>query len=234
MILDILKPAEYRYERKFLISQLSSYEIESFVRLHPAAFSEIYSPRFVNNIYFDTVGMEAYNDNLIGIKDRLKVRIRWYGELFGYIEKPVLELKIKRGFLGGKMHYPLGPFNLDGSYSITLQQNLFARADIPELVKDYLKSLRFSLLNRYRRKYYQSADGKYRITIDAGMEYYRIDGANNYFLAKTGRLDYAIMELKYAQEDDDGAISITSLFPVRITKSSKYVAGVEGINTSVL
>lgn len=45
--------------------------------------------------------MLAYQDNLIGISDRMKVRIRWYGALLGLIEEPVLELKIKRGFLGG-------------------------------------------------------------------------------------------------------------------------------------
>ena len=120
MTTDILNPESFRYERKFLISQLSRHEIESIIRLHPAAFSEIYHQRFVNNIYFDTVGLSAYKDNLTGISDRLKVRIRWYGDLFCLIEEPFLELKIKRGFLGGKLRFPLASFQ---SYTPHLQEN---------------------------------------------------------------------------------------------------------------
>ncbi|MDP2729354.1 MAG: VTC domain-containing protein, partial [Dehalococcoidales bacterium] len=128
------------------------------VILNPAVFSEIYHPRFVNNIYFDTVDMSAYQDNLIGISDRLKVRIRWYGELFGLIEEPVLELKIKRGFLGGKLKFPLASFYLDRNYSLQSQQDMFAEANVPEVVRYYVKSLKFSTLNRYQRKYFQSMD----------------------------------------------------------------------------
>jgi len=181
MIVDILSPANFRYERKFLISELSKYEIESIVRLHPSAFSEIYHPRFVNNIYFDSVGMLAYQDNLIGISDRLKVRIRWYGELFGLIEEPVLELKIKKGFLGRKLRFPLASFQLDSGYSLQSQQDIFAEADVSEIVRDYLKSLKFAPLNRYQRKYFQSTDHKFRITLDSDMEFYRIDSADNHF-----------------------------------------------------
>jgi hypothetical protein len=36
-----------------------------------------------------------------------------------------------------------------------------------------------------------------------------------------------IVELKYAAGDDDDARSITSAFPFRPTKSSKYVTGVQ-------
>ena len=51
----IRKPSQFRYERKFFISQLTKFEVESMIRIHPAVFSEIYHKRFVNNIYFDTV-----------------------------------------------------------------------------------------------------------------------------------------------------------------------------------
>lgn len=233
MILDILNPTSFRYERKFLISQLNRHEIESMVKLHPAAFSEIYHPRFVNNIYFDEVGMSAYHDNLVGISDRLKVRIRWYGELFGLIENPVLELKIKRGFLGGKLRFPLASFCLDSGYSLQLQQDIFAEADVPEILDDYLKSLKFTLLNRYQRKYFQSTDRKFRITIDFDMEFYRIDPADNSFAEKVADRNNTILELKYSDKDDDEARFITNLFPVRMTKSSKYVAGIEGLDAAM-
>ena len=95
MIADVLNPTSFRYERKFLVSELNRFEIESIVRLHPAIFSEIYHQRSVNNIYFDTMNVSNYLDNINGVKQRLKVRIRWYGDLFGFIDKSVLEFKIK-------------------------------------------------------------------------------------------------------------------------------------------
>jgi hypothetical protein len=36
---------QYRYERKFIISELSRQEIEAHVRLHPAMFTEIHHSR---------------------------------------------------------------------------------------------------------------------------------------------------------------------------------------------
>jgi len=229
MIMNILNPTDFRYERKFLISQLSRYEVESIVKFHPAAFSEIYYWRFVNNIYFDTVGMSAYQDKLIGISDRLKVRIRWYGELFSLIKEPVLELKIKRGSLVGKLRFPLASFYLDRGYSLRLQQDIFAKSDIPEMMRDYLKTLKFTLLNRYHRKYFQSIDRKFRITIDFDMESYRIDPVANCFVEKSTDHTNTILELKYSDKDDEEARFITDLFPVRMTRSSKYVTGIESL-----
>jgi hypothetical protein len=171
--------------------------------------------------------MAAYQDKLIGISDRLKVRIRWYGELFGLIKEPVLELKIKRGSLAGKLRFPLASFHLDRGYSLRLQQDIFAKSDIPEMLIDYLKTLKFTLLNRYHRKYFQSTDHKFRITIDFDMESYRIDPVANCFVEKSTDHADTILELKYSDKDDEEARFITDLFPMRMTRSSKYVTGIE-------
>ena len=50
---------------------------------------------------------------------------------------------------------------------------------------------------------------------------------NNTFLNSYFDNASVILELKYDQEHDFGASHITSSFPFRITKSSKYVSGVE-------
>ena len=86
---ETTKTNNYRYERKFFISNLTKYEIESLIKLHPALFSEIYFPRFVNNLYFDSLNMKNYFDTIDGLGDRMKIRIRWYGSLFQDIEKPI-------------------------------------------------------------------------------------------------------------------------------------------------
>ena len=38
---------DYRYERKFFVTELSNHEVESIVRLHPAMFSAIFKARVV-------------------------------------------------------------------------------------------------------------------------------------------------------------------------------------------
>ena len=65
------------------------------------------------NFYFDSVNFNNYYDNLDGNIFRTKIRIRWYGDLFGYIENPVLELKIKNGLLGNKISYNLIPYKFN-------------------------------------------------------------------------------------------------------------------------
>ena len=227
MLVDILNPTSFRYERKFLVSGLSKYEIESIVKNHPAIFMEAYPQRYVNNIYFDTNSMAYYFDNVEGLSERLKVRIRWYGNLFGFVEAPVLEFKIKKGLVGGKDTFPLNSFQLDEKHSQKVQQELFAESDLPDALVEYLKQLQFSLLNRYCRKYFESADRKFRITIDFDMEFYKLHPANNLFNEKIIDHSNTVVELKYSDKHDDLARSIASHFPFRVTKSSKYASGIE-------
>ena len=42
-----------RYERKFVVSDMDYAAVEQAVRNHPAAFSEIFHRRYINNIYLD-------------------------------------------------------------------------------------------------------------------------------------------------------------------------------------
>ena len=58
----------YRYERKFVISSkhITKNEIENIIKLHPAVFREIYSERYVRNIYFDLIGFDNYVENIDG------------------------------------------------------------------------------------------------------------------------------------------------------------------------
>lgn len=216
---------QYRYERKFFISGLTHAEVESIVRYHPAMFSEIYHQRYVNNIYFDTATFSCFLDNVIGSTNRAKFRIRWYGDIFTFIKDPILELKIKNGLLGRKKRYPLVPFSLDSSFDSRVIGRIIADSDLPDLVQDALKSSNPVLLNRYSRRYFSSADGRYRITIDTDQEFYWIGRRNNSFLNKVKNDIDVILELKYDEDADDTASYIANHFPFRLTKSSKYVSG---------
>ena len=219
----------FRYERKFFISEINVQEVESIVNLHPAMFFEIFHKRFVNNIYLDSPELNNYFDNNVGNMYRRKTRIRWYGELFDNIEKPVLELKIKNGLLGRKLRYSLSSFKLDNDFNMQKIIHIIQDKKIPEVIKEGVKSSQPALLNRYNRKYFLSADKRYRITIDTDQVFFRIGTQNNFYLNKLKSDVNVILELKYNIDADDDANYITEHFPFRLTKSSKYISGVEKI-----
>lgn len=172
-----------RYERKFFTPNLDRYEIESLIRLHPAAFSETYWERSVNNIYFDSFNMKSYFDNVFGAEKRVKVRIRWYGDLFGKIAKPALEFKIKEGLLCNKLSFPLNEFSIDTDFSIQMLRDVFDSFDIPEMLKFHLKCIEPTLFNTYRRRYYLSRDHRYRLTLDSNLEFLELSPFKNNFLS---------------------------------------------------
>jgi len=219
-------PAVWRYERKFLVEDLSAAQVSSFVRLHPALFTTLYPPRWINNVYLDDRDFGSLLDNLSGADARTKLRIRWYGELFGPVARPVLEKKIKLGLMGTKESCPLAPFVLDAAFGRQTLEDVLRRS--PGAGNDLRRALRARLpvlINRYHRRYYRSASGHLRLTLDTRLEFRDVRSLGNTFLR--GAIDRrgVVLELKYGQEHDDEAREVAARFPVRLTKSSKYVSG---------
>jgi len=219
----------YRYERKFVVNGTYYAKLEKMIKLHSALFSEIFYPRYINNIYFDNFNYQNFTDNVEGSSDRIKVRIRWYGDLLGFIEKPVLELKIKRATAGRKDSFKLASFTMDDRTNIQSLREVFDKSNLPVHINELVKEVYPTLLNRYHRKYFLSGDKNFRVTIDSELEYYNIQNHFNYFINKVADKDSTIIELKYAYDLDTKANNISTLFPFRMTKSSKYVNGVERI-----
>lgn len=223
-----LKDKDWRFERKFAITTFSKSELDTIIKLHPAIFSEIFHERQVNNIYLDTAGNASYWDNVTGAANRLKVRIRWYGELFGKVEKPVLELKIKNGHVGTKLSYNLESINVDESLTFNKISEIFRCSPVlPERFKAHLVNLNLSIMNSYYRKYFQSADKLFRITLDDRLKYINIVQRNNLFSSQHVENNNIILELKYGNNEDEYASAITRQFPFRTSKSSKYVNGID-------
>jgi hypothetical protein len=86
-----------------------------------------------------------------------------------------------------------------------------------------------TLLNCYSRKYFLSANNDFRITIDFDLLYYKIESQRNNFNRKPSADENKIVELKYNLENDKFANAITTQFPFRLNKNSKYVNGVNSI-----
>lgn len=216
-----------RYERKFVAEKVPRMVAESIIKQNNAFFVRAFPSRRVNNIYFDTPGMDCYFDNLFGISHRWKVRIRWYGELFGKIKSPILEFKIKNGFTGTKKSFELPYFTLsENSIDGSFWDNCFSTADLPDDVLAKLKGVQPVLLNAYERSYFESRNRQFRITVDDQMEYYNLRPAWNHFLHVHKEQVKTVIELKYGEEWEDEAESVTNQIPFRVDKNSKYVSGV--------
>ncbi len=220
-------PDNYRYERKFALNGISIHEILDLVKFHPAIFTELYPPRFVNNIYFDSLNRDSYYDTLDGVAQRVKVRIRWYGGLFGFIAKPILELKIRKGLLGTKQSRPLAPFSLDNTFNQETLQQVLADSQLDEFLHLHVALLNPSLINRYYRYYFQSFDGAFRITIDTGMEFYPADTPPHPDMYRFTDYHNTVLELKYDPDNSRDASHILNAFPFRMTKNSKYTNGMD-------
>ncbi|RMG84798.1 MAG: polyphosphate polymerase domain-containing protein [Bacteroidetes bacterium] len=221
------KSHNFRYERKFTLRAESPALPRAVIARHPAFFREIFAPRTINNIYFDTPQLDYFHDNKKGIADRKKARIRWYGDTFGHIARPQLEFKIKKGLVGDKWTFPLQPFHLKPGISHTDLENLFRNSDLPAPVLEALLYLRPTLLNTYRRTYFRSANQHFRLTLDEDLTFFRTGSFHNTFSEKQTLPNHFVLELKYETAFDDTADAIAGALPVRLDKSSKYVTGVE-------
>jgi SPX domain protein involved in polyphosphate accumulation len=206
-----------RFERKYRVEGRSLTSVEQLLRFHPASFRELHAPRQINNIYFDTRDLATFHQNIAGQNERKKFRVRWYGETSGPIRKPSFEIKIKHNELGRKETTKLKKFALNDLSGLTRKVN--------ELLPHPQAVVEPTLLNAYQRSYWQSMDGKFRVTIDHAMRYHSLLMGQGFqrFLHQDPAI---IIEVKYQQAADDWVNFVTQHMPFRQAKHSKYVQGV--------
>ena len=209
-----------RYEKKYVVQGIDPGFVDAVVITHPALFRRAYPDRQINNIYYDTPEFRCFAENMAGINKRHKFRIRWYGDLDAANKSPRLEFKYKQNDLGGKERFTVNGFILN-------EPPVLDRSVHAQLGMDLLIPV---LANTYHRRYYISADGKFRLTIDRDLRF-------GSFLNRPCNLKLdmrqpgLIIELKYDREHDDAFNEITRFFPFRQSKNSKYVRGVQMTNS---
>ena len=220
-------PDKYRFERKFLVEDLSYEEIEKLIKFNSACFKEIYQSRRINNIYFDTFNYSNYDDNVEGNTNRSKLRIRWYGNLFGECKNPMIEIKNKKGLLGWKDRYAIENFTLNRNEYVDFKDLSIPKYRIATCYN--LQGLKPVLINSYLRTYY-SSNNKFRLTIDKNIDYYGVNPIRNMTPSSLVNKGYVI-ELKYNAQYDSRVDQIIQEFPFRLSKNSKYAVGIEKIIT---
>ena len=220
---------KYRLEKKFLVRSLESEHLEDILSLLPFNFIEIFAERAVNNIYFDTPYLSNYFDNIDGNFLKRKTRIRWYGDLFGPIDKPKLEIKGKKGQFGTKDFFTLPNFTLKKGVNRNHIIQILQSSEYGKQAR--IKGLIPTLLNTYKRKYFLSADKLFRFTVDRDLSYYSLNSRTYNFLDKADDNQSVVLELKYDRKYEEFAEVITNRLPFRMTKSSKYIMGIERVVT---
>ena len=215
-----------RYELKQVYSELSLPELRSWVQVHPAGFRVAYPPRWVNSVYFDTHGLDTFNDHIAGVPVRRKLRYRWYGENLKVARGGQVEVKNKSELAGWKLIEKLSPdFEFEGRSWAALMDEFCRSAS--GIFQELLSVARPVLLTVYHREYFVSADNRIRLTIDSKMQ-----GYDQYFQAcpnlrfKNRSDGLAVLELKSRVGEVAELTEVLSHFPVRSVRYSKYVTNI--------
>ena len=222
-------PPNPRFERKFLAEGLGLAEVLALVRRHPAAFREVYPPRGINSLYLDSPDLRDYRDHVNGIALRAKTRIRWYGPWAGHIEAPSLERKFKHAHVSGKASHRLPPLAMSGHAWSPGLEAAFDSADLPLLTRAALRHLQPSLLNRYERHYFRSADGRFCVTVDSGLQFAPARQAQGLGICFGPPTALLIIELKFGLGEAEDAATVTNALPFRLARCSKYVLGINAL-----
>ena len=202
-----------RYERKYRIEHASPSEVRTTLRAVPLSFQTSYPDRHINSLYLDTVSGHALADNLAGISERFKFRIRWYGTDMGKASKPFLEQKIKKNQLGAKIRLPLPDFEFTEGFDFSR----FLQTNTP-----LSPNLQAVVLIQYLRTYFVSFDQKIRATIDSQLRFFAVQGLR---LLKNAFLEdpAIILEIKYDEKYDGDLDLVFQNLPYRVSKNSKFV-----------
>lgn len=214
---------DVRRERKFPLAGSSAAEARALIMLHPARFRPCFPERTVSSLYLDGPGLSGARAGLEGETRRRKTRIRWYGPLRGPVESPALELKLRRGFLGAKIVRPLPPFVADEGFATDAAQALFDAAALGPVLRLAVKGLRLSAAVSFRRAYFLSADGRFRVTLDREVRGAALNGRLGLFPPPAAGPS-PLIELKHGAADDADAAAVRAWFPARAAASSKYLS----------
>ncbi|MEE2665160.1 MAG: VTC domain-containing protein [Myxococcota bacterium] len=219
---------QLRYEVKFVAHASERSAVLQWVRNHWAGFGRPYPDRRISNVYFDSYELSAFHENLSGTSRRSKVRWRWYGDTTGP-DRGTLEVKRRRGGLGWKLAYRTGGCDLttlpwrdvratlrtalDGAGRIWLDAN-----PLPVLI------------NRYRRRYFASGDGAVRLTVDWDQQVYdqKLRSLPN-LRRRANHPDTLVVEFKFRVGEQRRASAMIQGLPLRLSRNSKYVIGVQSI-----
>ena len=219
----------YRYEIKFVLDESSYSDALQWLYVCTNAVNR-YPDRYINTIYLDNLDLESVRDNLAGVSDRVKTRIRWYDSN----SDSKLEKKIRKGRLVKK---EITPLDLGDDFSSDLSplelRNRINDAlyNETELNDDYYIS---TLGVRYLRKYFEDQVGL-RVTFDEKIQFSDLYDDNNPFPLSNRLIDYnqKIMEIKFDPSNKDYVSNLIKKLNMTPKRHSKYLVGMAHLGNVV-
>ena len=207
-----------RFERKWILRNGNYLMLINSLLRSNFFFKFQYPKRKVNSIYFDNSGYSSIKENLDGISNKKKIRLRWYGDHHKLI-KPILEIKSKKGSETRKESLTLN--KLDNMNYLTSGNLKIIVEEVNRLIN--LKKIIFPILTtHYERQYFVSNQNNIRATVDTNLE--------SIFLKNLSELNQkkkfspqCILELKYSTKIDRLVRYKLDQMSLRLSKNSKYV-----------
>lgn len=216
--------SEPRYEIKYAVNPGDYALVQRWVTSQPY-LRQSYPSRSVHSVYLDSLNLVAALDNLSGVANRRKYRVRWYGDHAGQSKPPSFEVKEKMGRLGVKHTVPLGT---------TARALIRNPHEIAGLVHDRvasacssiggLKQLKPVLYVGYNRSYWEGPDN-IRVTLDDNVRF--ADMLRGAKACSTNHVisEKCVIEFKFPPGSRDAAAEMMTSLPFSAVRNSKYLTG---------
>lgn len=212
-----------RYEVKFQLDERLYSHLQSWI-YSKSPFVRSFPTRLVNSLYFDDVNYSAVKDNLSGIAQRSKFRLRWYGDTLKY-GNLIFEQKLRNGRVGKKnqINLPKELVNISVAHihHISKAVNSLYQHSENQFTFDYIHP---TLLVSYFREYFVENDGV-RITIDQNLQFAAPLLEKTISQHTKLKVKNKILEVKFnpnCKEKAQFYVSQLGLTPIR---NSKYLTG---------
>jgi hypothetical protein len=223
------KATPKRIELKDLLRLRDLQTIEAALLTSTLGFHSPFPPRQINSLYFDSNDFRALEDSLSGLSIRKKVRLRWYGRT-ECSSTPTLEFKCKQGHLSWKILQKT-KFFID--FNATTWDAAFLD-DKEKTIVDLSKTLPLSnarptTLVSYSRRYFESGDGRLRITLDEDLTFRDqtiYSGPNLLFSRHLP--EKLVLEIKLAEKDSALLHDLYKTLPFVPRRFSKYCESLLG------
>ncbi len=214
---------EFRYEIKFVLNEANFLTFSNWFHRDTLIY-EKHPQRIINSLYFDDTNFSSVKDNLSGISDRYKLRLRWYGRHSSDNQHPIIEQKIKQGRLGSKNYFPIDSLN-NNIYQYNVQN--ISQIVSRELRKQPLLQDNFlspTMLVNYERQYFEDHNDL-RITIDNNIRFSIPVYSNTLGQHSWANYNKRILELKFKPESKNYTSRLIRSLNLVPTRHSKYLTG---------
>ncbi len=204
-----------RFERKWIFKSNNFLSLINALIRSNLFFRNQYPARKVNSVYFDTSKYSSIRQNLDGVSEKKKIRIRWYGNK-DIITNPVIEIKSKKGFETKKESIKIKELNKIKLFDLKkIKENLNTKLKLKKTVNPVLTT-------HYKREYFISLNGKIRATVDYNLQSIFLNNESQIDIVKNFN-NICVLELKYPVSFDRFVRKYLKDITLRLSKNSKFV-----------